>query len=59
MTDLVSWWEPCRGGARLLKVLGDTPCPVLPAAVEGMPLTEIGPVAANELQKAMTAFGLI
>ena len=23
------------------------------------PLTEIGPVAANELQKAMTAFGLI
>lgn len=43
MTEFSFWWEPCRGGARLLKVLGDTPCPVLPAVVEGLPLTEIGP----------------
>lgn len=37
------WWEPCRGGARLLKVLGDSPCPVLPDRLEGLPLAEIGP----------------
>ena len=37
------FWEPCTDGARVLRVLGDTPCPAVPAAVEGQPVTEIGP----------------
>ncbi|WP_455499958.1 leucine-rich repeat domain-containing protein [Gemmiger sp.] len=37
------FWEPCADGARVLRVLGDTPCPAVPAAVEGRPVTEIGP----------------
>ena len=36
-------WEPCEGGARVLRVLEDSPCPTLPAAVDGRPVTEIGP----------------
>ena len=31
------------GGARLIRLYGETPCPVLPAAVDGRPLTELGP----------------
>lgn len=37
------FWEPCAAGARVLRVLGDAPCPAVPAAVEGRPVTEIGP----------------
>ena len=36
-------WELCKGGARVLRVLGDSPCPDVPAAVAGRPVTEIGP----------------
>ena len=36
-------WELCEGGARVLRVLGDSPCPDVPAAVAGRPVTEIGP----------------
>ena len=36
-------WESCAGGARVLRVLGDTPCPVVPYAVDGVPVVEIGP----------------
>ena len=36
-------WEPCPGGARVLRVLGDSPCPAVPACVEGMAVVEIGP----------------
>ena len=36
-------WETCAGGARVLRVLGDTPCPVVPAVVDGVPVVEIGP----------------
>lgn len=36
-------WQPCAGGARILRVLGDSPCPVLPGLVEGRPVTELGP----------------
>lgn len=31
------------GGARLVRLYGETPCPVLPDAVDGLPLTELGP----------------
>lgn len=41
-------WQPCSSGARLLKVYGDTPCPVLPAEIGGLPLTEIGPYCFAE-----------
>lgn len=36
-------WQPCQTGARILRVFGDTPCPVLPGTVDGLPVTEIGP----------------
>lgn len=36
-------WEPCPGGARVLRVLGDSPCSAVPACVEGMAVVEIGP----------------
>ena len=35
-------WRECSGGVRLLKVYGDTPCPVVPDAIEGLPVREIG-----------------
>lgn len=36
-------WESCPGGARLLRLLGDTPCPAIPDTIAGLPLVEIGP----------------
>lgn len=36
-------WQPCGNGARILRVLEDSPCPVLPGLVEGRPVTELGP----------------
>ena len=35
--------ENCARGARVLRVLGDTPCPVVPDTVDGLPVVEIGP----------------
>lgn len=37
------YWEPCPGGARLLRLLGDTPCPAVPGTIEGLPVAELGP----------------
>ena len=37
------YWEPCPGGARLLRLLGDTPCPAVPGTIEGLPVVELGP----------------
>lgn len=36
-------WEPCPGGARVLRVLGDSPCPAVPALAGGLAVVEIGP----------------
>lgn len=36
-------WQPCGDGVRILRVLGDSPCPVVPAFVDGRPVTEVGP----------------
>lgn len=36
-------WQPCTGGARILRVLGDSPCPRVPGEIDGLPVTEIGP----------------
>ena len=41
-------WQECPGGARLLKVYGDTPCPALPERIGGLPLREIGPYCFAE-----------
>ena len=41
--ELGVWWQPCAGGARVLRVMGDTPCPALPAALDGVPVAELGP----------------
>ena len=45
-------WQPCGEGARILRVLGDSPCPVLPGLVAGRPVTEVGPYcfAAREIE---------
>lgn len=45
-------WQPAPGGARLLRVFGDSPCPVLPAAIEGLPLTELGPYCFSARERA-------
>lgn len=42
-SELCCLWQAGDQGAVLLCVLGETPCPVLPQALGGMPLTEIGP----------------
>lgn len=36
-------WAPCPGGARLLRLFGDSPCPDLPPRIAGLPLVEVGP----------------
>lgn len=36
------YWEPCPAGARVLRVLGDTPCTTVPASIEGLPVAEVG-----------------
>lgn len=36
-------WQPCAGGARVVRVLGDTPCPAVPDSVDGRPVVELGP----------------
>ena len=41
-------WQPCADGARVLRLLGDSPCPAVPGAVEGLPVTEIGPYCFAE-----------
>ena len=51
-------WQECPGGARLLKVYGDTPCPALPDRIEGLPLVEIGPYCFAEKPAAPGALAL-
>lgn len=36
-------WQPCTGGARVLRLFGESPCAVVPDTVGGLPVTEIGP----------------
>ena len=40
------------GGARLIRLYGETPCPILPEAVDGHPLTELGPYCFAPEQRA-------
>lgn len=49
-------WQPCRDGARLLKVYGDTPCPVVPGQIEGLPVIEIGPYCFAEKNRRRGSF---
>ena len=37
------YWEECPAGARVLRVLSDTPCPAVPGVVAGLPVVELGP----------------
>ena len=41
-------WQACPGGARILRVFGDSPCPALPVQIEGFPVVEIGPYCFAE-----------
>ena len=43
LLSLAVFWQPCATGARALRVMGDSPCPVVPDIVAGLPVTEIGP----------------
>ncbi len=36
-------WEPCAGGARLLRLFGESPCALVPDTAGGLPVVEIGP----------------
>lgn len=44
-------------GAHLVRVLGDTPCPVLPELLNGVPLTQIGAYAFSESSQKAVAQG--
>ena len=44
-------------GAHLVRVLGDTPCPVLPDTLGGAPLTQIGPYALSASSHKAVAQG--
>ncbi len=54
-TAFCIWWQPCAGGARVLRVAGDTPCPALPGALDGVPVTEIGPYCFAGAQRPLPA----
>ena len=41
--QLCCLWQPASEGARLVRVLGETPCPVLPPSLAGHTVAEIGP----------------
>ena len=40
-------WQACPGGARILRVFGDSPCPALPVQIEEFPVVEIGPYSVS------------
>ena len=42
------FWEPCAGGVRVLRLLGDTPCPAVPGVIGNLPVVEIGPYCFAE-----------
>jgi hypothetical protein len=48
---LVLEYVPCAGGARLVRLYGDTPCPVLPEIIAGLPLAELGAYCFAETQR--------
>ena len=48
-------WQACPGGARILRVFGDSPCPALPVQVEGFPVVEIGPYCFAQNQRSQPA----
>lgn len=53
MQALGLWWLPTADGAMVLRVLGDTPCPTLPAVIDGRPVTEIGPYCFAARQRPL------
>ena len=48
-------WQACPGGARILRVFGDTPCPTIPTAIDGTPVVEIGPYCFAQNQRTQPA----
>lgn len=55
-------WQACPGGARILRVFGDSPCPALPVQIEGFPVVEIGPYCFAQTSAAsllMPDFGAL
>lgn len=48
-------WQACPGGARILRVFGDSPCPALPVQIEGFPVVEIGPYCFAQNQRSQPA----
>ncbi len=48
-------WQAYPGGARILRVFGDSPCPALPVQIEGFPVVEIGPYCFAQNQRSQPA----
>lgn len=50
--DLYLIWQPAPGGARLLRAVGESPSPVLPDTLGGLPITEVGPYCFSPREPA-------
>lgn len=50
-TGLILEYAPCADGAQLVRLFGDTPCPTLPEAVDGLPLTALAPYCFAETRR--------
>ena len=48
-------WQACPGGARILRVFGDSPYPSLPVQIKGFPVVEIGPYCFAQNQRSQPA----
>lgn len=53
--SLILFWQPAKDGIRLLRVLGNTPCLILPEAIEGQPITEIGAYCFSQSERELPA----
>lgn len=45
---IAALWREVPSGAQILRLYGDTPCPAVPAEIEGRPVTEIGPYCFSD-----------
>lgn len=50
---LFIFWQPVKDGIRILRVLGESPCLILPETIEGQPVTEIGAYCFSQSEREL------